>query len=174
MPLEDTMQQVLEQCRQATVAMKNLEQRKMKQELNGAEASRLICLAVHDYRPHGPPSTWRIYHSRRVVLELMASWSKANGSLATAELWSLVVEAGYKRALEEEALQNSEAEEKSSGDQKITAEQKIAFWREHIPEAKGRPGVNLLEAQRNIQEHLPGGVLLQGDLVGWRPKWTIY
>ena len=175
MSLEATMQRVLEQCQQTAVAVKLLELRAMKKELSGAEASRLVALALQEYQPHGAVDTWRSYHSRRVLLELMASWSRANGSLATAEVWSLVVEAGYRRALEEEALQDSEAEEKPSGDENITVKEKIAFWRAKIPEAKGCPGVNLLEAQRDLQEEAPGGgLLLQGDLVGWRPKWTIY
>ena len=99
--LEACMERLLEEARQQTNALKNMELRLMKSRLTGAEASRLLAVELQTYRPHGPVETWRSTHSRRCILELMAVWRQCNEAIATPYLWSLIVESSYKRALEE-------------------------------------------------------------------------
>ncbi len=124
------------------------------------------------------PDTWRPLHSRRQILELQAAWSRScrkQGPKPTPQLWSLVVESGYCRAL---------SEEEGPDDNGFTLQQKIHFWRANIPEAAGSPEVaNLLEAQRELQiaeevRQLEGGSVLYGDLVAWRQadllEWMDY
>jgi hypothetical protein len=113
------MEQILEQASQANTAVKNLELRAMRQRLSGAEAARLVAVELQDYSPHGPPSTWRVYHSRRTLLEIMCNWKAGvpSGVRATPRLWSLVMESGYSRALEEcdAVVQNEHGEQRPRG-----------------------------------------------------------
>ena len=86
---------------------------------------------------------------------------------ATLELWQLVMESAYNRAEEEQ--------------EEGWLQDKIAFWRENIVEAAGRPeghGNNLLLQQQALQEQycadrvgavaLRPGDVLASDWVGWR------
>ena len=107
--LEETSNFALQQrhLEQSTnQAVVNLELRAMKQRLTGAEAARLIMVTLEDYHPHGDVTTWRWHHSRRQIGEILSHWRAylqmiGMGDLATQRLWSLVVESGYARALEE-------------------------------------------------------------------------
>jgi hypothetical protein len=130
------LEQILQQASQANTAVKNLELRAMNQRLTGAEAGRLVALALQDYSPHGPPSTWRVAHPWRTLLEIIANWKsylETIGVRATPRLWSLVMESGYSRALEEyDAVVTNEYGED------VELEEKISFWRRNIPEAGDR------------------------------------
>ena len=118
----------LERLDRTNTAVINLERRTMNASLTGAETGRLLMGALDEFCPHGPVASWRQLHSRRQVLELQAVWSRScrqRGIPASLELWRLVVEAAYRRAVEElePSMGNAEGEI-------ITLQQKIQFWRE--------------------------------------------
>ena len=144
----------------------------MSQELTGAETARLFMNLLDEYSPHGTPDTWRWVHARRTILELQACWTrnlKKQGVRPSADLWNIIVESGYRRALKElESWTWNESQER------VLLEDKIQFWRQTIPEAVGNPEVtNFLLEQQAVQMDNMGlqaqpGELLYGDLVAWR------
>ena len=96
--------ELLQSAESTATAVVSLERRAMNAGISGAEAGRQISVLLHEFNPHGDPSTWRPLHSRRGLLELQAVWSRAcraSGVRPTAELWALVTEGGYDRAAEE-------------------------------------------------------------------------
>ena len=175
---ESTLEQLMAQ---AVTALKSLEERAMMENLSGAEAGRLIVNVLEEFDPHGPPTTWRPHHSQRQLLEIQQAWSRScrkQGITPKVELWNLVVESAYSRAVSE-----LEADQTKPGGQSISLGAKIHFWRTNIPEARGSQGSgNFLEAQRQLQLHggvvnLEAGSVLFGDLVSWRHSdlvsWTV-
>ena len=163
-------------------AVASHEVRCMHQHLSGAETSRRFSLLLADYSPHGPPNTWRQFHSERCIEELKANWSNACSwrKVRTCDrLWGMITEGCYQRAVEEQ-----DPTEVNSHGETVRLQDKINFWRASIPAARGlTPAPNLVEAQRQLQLgwYAADGVLppavLQNDLCGWRQhdlqQWTL-
>ena len=158
----------------------NMERRMMQGELTGCEAGRLVMAILLDYKPHGPPDTWRPHHCRRRLVELQAMWTRSCRKARLRPLkrvWDMIVECAYHRALESQpaSAQNDRGEW-------IHLQDKITFWRTYILEGCGydSEGRDSLEEQHRLcmeQHHLDAVTtegyptpeeLLMTDLVPWR------
>ena len=165
----------------AVTALVQLERRAMEQNMTGAETAALLVDVLDAFDPAGPRESWRNLESRQMILDVQAKWSRSCrkwGVIPTDFLWSLQVEACYRRA-----RLVLEASRPNRSGERIVLEEKIGFWRSEIPEARGRPGVtHFLTAQRVAQleagedagdDHtravatLKSGPVLFGDLVNW-------
>ena len=154
----------------AVTTLQQIERMQMEEQMDGGRVGRVVCRELRNFRPAGTMHGW---HSAAVcvqnrLLEVRSWWvhtCRRRGLTPTADLWSHIVEASYKGALQES----------SSPAEKHDLQEKIEFWRKNIPEAAGVVHTNTsnaLKIQRRMQVNgsigsLDMGCILQGDLLPW-------